>query len=253
MERDNILKNTAHVLLRGRKVAPLDNLKEEEAPTNLQEVYAIQDIIASDFGQIGGWKIGAPSATDEPFFAPMPYAWIVEEGATLSGERYRLRGVEAEIAFQVGKDLPLSHESYSREEVMAAMGACVPAIELLESAYVDPRKVARFTMFADLQMHGGFVPGKPIENWQSIDWSKESVDLVIDGKVEMTCTASNPGGTDLLRLLTYLANEGARRTGGLRKGQWITTGSWTGATWIKAGQKVEARFSHAGSATIHFA
>lgn len=253
MERDDILKNTAHVLLRGRKVAPIQNLNEEEAPTSLQEAYVIQDMIASDFGQIGGWKIGAPSATDEPFFAPMPYIWIAEEGATLHGERYRLRGVEAEIAFQVGKDLPPSHETYSREEVAAVMSACVPAIELLESAYVDPREVPRFTMFADLQMHGGFVAGKPVENWQSIDWAKESVDLIIDGKIEISRTASNPGGTDLLRLLTYLANEGAKRTGGLRKGQWITTGSWTGATWVKAGQKVKVRFSHAGSVTINFA
>ena len=253
MNREDVLKETAEILLRGRKVAPLQTLKEEEAPTDLREVYTVQDAIARDFGHVGGWKIGAPSATEEPFFAPMPLAWIVKDGVSLSGERYRLRGVEAEIAFLVGIDLPAREQGYSREEVAAAMEACVPAIELLESAYVDPRAVPRLTMFADLQMHGGFVPGKPIENWQAIDWAAESIDLVIDGKVEMTRTGSNPGGTDLLRLLTYLANEGAVRTGGLKKGQWITTGSWTGATWLRAGQAAEARFTHGQPVTIHFA
>ena len=50
-----------------------------------------------------------------------------------------------------------------------------------------------------------------------------------------------------MRLLPYLANEGAARTGGLKAGQWITTGSWTGNTPAPAGSTAVATFRHAGS------
>ena len=65
-------------------------------------------------------------------------------------------------------------------------------------------------------------------------------------------TGSNTSG-DLLKLLPWLANEGAARTGGLRAGQWITTGSWTGNTLASAGSSVDVTFSTAGSVSFHFA
>jgi 2-keto-4-pentenoate hydratase len=102
-------------------------------------------------------------------------------------------------------------------------------------------------------MHGGFVHGPAVENWQQIDFAKESVSLAVDGEVRAERTASNPAGTDLLRLLVYLANEGSARTGGLKRGDWITTGSWTGATFASAGSQVNVRFSTAGNVSLRFA
>jgi len=66
-------------------------------------------------------------------------------------------------------------------------------------------------------------------------------------------TASNTAGTDLLRLVLYLANEGAARTGGLKRGSWVTTGSWTGNSFAKAGSEVNVHFSTAGDVSVRFA
>ena len=101
-------------------------------------------------------------------------------------------------------------------------------------------------------MHGGFVYGPAVANWQSIDFTKEKVMLAVDGIVRVERTGSNTSG-DLLRLLPWLANEGAARTGGLRKGQWITTGSWTGNTLACPGSVVEVIFSTAGRVDLRFA
>jgi 2-keto-4-pentenoate hydratase len=103
-----------------------------------------------------------------------------------------------------------------------------------------------------MAMHGGFVYGDAVPNWQSIDFAKESVTLAVDGAVRVERTGSNTSG-DLMRLLPWLANEGARRTEGLKKGDWITTGSWTGNTLAVAGSAAEARFSTAGVAFLRFA
>ena len=97
-------------------------------------------------------------------------------------------------------------------------------------------------------MHGGFIYGPACADWKSIDFTKETVTLSIDGAVQVERTGSNTSG-DLLRLLPYLANEGAARTGGLKAGQWITTGSWTGNTPAPAGSSAEANFGHAGRVT----
>jgi 2-keto-4-pentenoate hydratase len=107
-------------------------------------------------------------------------------------------------------------------------------------------------MIADLQIHGGFIYGAAVANWQSIDFSKERVMLAVDGVVRVERTGSNTSG-DLLRLLPWLANEGAARTGGLRKGQWITTGSWTGYTLASSRCPVEVNFSTAGRVDLRFA
>ena len=68
----------------------------------------------------------------------------------------------------------------------------------------------------------------------------------------MERTGSNTSG-DLLKLLPWLANEGAARTGGLRAGQWITTGSWTGNTPSDSQSTVTAEFAHAGRVDLRFA
>jgi 2-keto-4-pentenoate hydratase len=200
---------------------------------------------------IGGWKIGAPTPDATPSFAPMPAMWITCSGCEMRGLMHRYRGVEAEIAFKMGADLPPREKPYTREEVMSAIASMHPAIEVLESALVDPAQASKLTSVADMAMHGGFVYGDAVPDWQSIDFAKESVTLAVDGSVRVERTGSNTAG-DLTRLLPWLANEGATRTEGLNKGDWITTGSWTGNTQANAGSAVDARFSTVGRAFFRF-
>jgi 2-keto-4-pentenoate hydratase len=183
----------------------------------------------------------------------MVAAWIRPSPALFDDPRHRLRGLEAEIAFLIGTDLSPRTTPYTRGEIIDAIASCHPAIEELEAGLTVPAQAARFSMIADLQMHGGFVYGEAVQNWQQIDFAKESVSLSVDGDVKVERTASNTAGTDLLRLVLYLVNEGAGRTGGLQRGSWVTTGSWTGNTFASAGSQVDVHFSSAGSVALRFA
>jgi len=243
------LLSAAEFLLKARNTAtPVDDLAAPMMATSLEESYFVQDAMAHKLQPEGivDWKVGAPAPDETPLFCPMLRAWVGTDGGTLGGQRFRLRGLEAEISFKIGKDLPPRSTPYNRDEVIDAIESCHPAIEELEAG-------ARFTMFSDLQMHGGFIPGPAVADWQKIDITRESVALAVDGKIEVVRTASNTAGTDLLRLVLYLANEGSARTGGLKRGGWITTGSWTGNTFAKAGSCVDVRFSTAGSVSLRFA
>ncbi len=252
--RKTELLSTAEFLLNARRTStPVDDLSAPMLATSLEEAYFVQDAMARSLQPEGilDWKVGAPAPDATPLFAPMIRAWVGSDGGVMGNRR--LRGLEAEISFKIGKDLPPRATPYTREEVIDAIESCHPAIEELESGLIVPANVARFTLFSDVQVHGGFVPGPPVTDWQKIDFSKESVALAIDGKIEVVRTASNTAGTDLLRLVVFMANEASARTGGLKRGGWITTGSWTGNTFAKAGSLVDVRFSTAGSVSLRFA
>jgi 2-keto-4-pentenoate hydratase len=257
--RESELLSAAELFLEARRAAaPFADLSAAFAPTSLEEASFVQDVMYRALEPAlaqtpRAWKVGAPAPDATPLFGPMIAAWIKPSPALFDDSRHRLRGLEAEIAFLMGKDMPPRAVPYTREEFIDAIASCHPAIEELETGLTVPAQAARFSMIADLQMHGGFIYGAAVSNWQQIDFAKESVSLSIDGDVKVERTASNTAGTDLLRLVLHLVNEGAARTGGLQRGSWVTTGSWTGNTFATAGSRVDVHFSTAGSVSLRFA
>jgi 2-keto-4-pentenoate hydratase len=250
-KREQQLIEAANLLLDARRThTPIADLPTELQPTDLDEVARIHQEMILSYGEIGGYKIGAGTPEATPFFAPMPRAWMAASGAIFVGPRYRYRMLEAEIAFLLDSDLPARSAPYTREEVVATIASCHPIIEELESGLIDPKTANPLSALADLQMHGGFIYGPAYADWKSLNFSTETVTLSVDGVLQVERTGSNTSG-DLLRLLPYLANQHAR-TGGLKAGQWITTGSWTGNTFAHSGSSVEVEFSTAGRVGFRF-
>lgn len=252
--RKDTLRKTAEALLEARRTKkPIIELPEELRPQSKEEAMFVNDVMAQSFGVIGGWKIGASSPDVPPTFGPMPLALgFGASGSTFGGPFRRLRGLEGELAFLLGKDLPPRETPYTREEVAAAVTCCCPAIEVLDSAFAEPDKAHKLSVTADLQVNGGFAWGSPVENWQKISQAEEHAAMIVDGVVRKEGTGSNSAGHDLFRMVVYLANEGAARTGGLKAGQWVTTGSWTSKTWANEGSTATARFSTFGSVSLRF-
>ena len=83
-----------------------------------------------------------------------------------------------------------------------------------------------------------------------LDLARPPITVTIDGR-EAARTTGNSGG-DPLRLLTALADHCARRTGGLHKGDMITTGSITGVAFASPGATVIADFGPLGTVRLEF-
>ena len=99
------LMDAANTLANARRTRrTIPDLPAELRPLSLAEAYVIQDELAVAYEEVGGWKIGAPSADATPMFAPMPKLWMAPTGAEFRGLCYR--GVEAEIAFLLGATAP---------------------------------------------------------------------------------------------------------------------------------------------------
>ncbi len=89
-----------------------------------------------------GWKIAATSEAgqrhinvDGPLAGRLLAERVIEEGATVSLATNLMRVAEVEFAFRFGADLPPRAEPYAVDEVMAAVAALHPAIELPDSRY----------------------------------------------------------------------------------------------------------------------
>ncbi len=178
----------------------------------------------------------------------MPAAGILASPAALPSGR--MRGIEAEVAFRVGHDLPPREAPYDRAEIIAALATAHPAIEELEAAYPEPMQVDPLSLLADSIAHGGFVFGPGVADWRALDFAAMTVTQTVDGAVVQR--TGNPAG-DMIRLVVWLANEGSRWAGGLRAGQFVTCGSWTGITRAAPGARVRVEFPGLGVAEAAFA
>lgn len=227
----------------------LDGLPEAVRPATEADAYGIQHAVSAALGGIAGWKVGSPDPAATHFTcAPLPAGTVVDGPLTVEGSD---RGVEAEIAVRLGRDLPPRATPYTIDEVRAAIASAHPAIEVLESRFVDAAVAGAMSALADSLSNHSLVLGPAIEGWESIDLTTETVRLLVDG-VEIKAGTANPGG-EMLRLVAWLANEGTHWAGGLRAGQVVTTGSWTGKDYTAPGAEVVAQFAHCGAVTLRFA
>jgi 2-keto-4-pentenoate hydratase len=239
----------AAALLRAARRDPaarLAALPEALRPADAPAAYAIQHAL---FGAAvpGGWKVGAAAPGKPCICAPLPAGGIQASPAALPRGLYR--AVEAEVAFRIGRDLPVREAPYTREDVIAALATAHPAIEILESAYLDPDAVPMIDNIADLIIHGGFVFGPGTADWHGLDFAAMTVTQSIDG-AQMQRTG-NPAG-DMIRLVEWLANEGSRWAGGLKAGQFVTCGSWTGKTPAPERAAIVVSFPGLGEARATF-
>lgn len=245
------IQHAALLLLLARRdpTERLDRLPDGFAPADEPAAYELQRRIMAALGEIGGWKVGAAGPDAPIVCGPMPLDGMTASGAPLPGVAHQAPLlVEAEVAFRITANLPPRTEPYSRDEVVAAIGSAHPAIEWLQSRFLDPDAVDALSNLADTQMHGGFVYGPGAEAWHGLAFADLGVTQAV-GDGEPVSRVGNPAG-DMLRLVQWLANVGAVWAGGLRAGEFVTCGSWTGKTVVPSGERATVRFAELGEVTL---
>ncbi len=237
-----------HLLAAHDKAHRTAALPKAARPQSADDAYAIQRAISAEQGPIGGWKVGSPNPSSPIITcSPLPAANIVDSPATTHGSD---RAVEAEIAVRIGTDLPPRETPYTTAEIRAAVASAHPAIEVLESRFSDPDAIEPFSNLADSLGHHSLIVGPAIEGWEALDLAHEEVAVLVGGR-EIKRKTGNPCG-DMIRLVLWLADTGARWAGGLKAGQVVTTGSWTGKDIVPEGEEAVIRFTHAGEASTRF-
>ena len=219
------------------------------APSSVAEAHAIQDRVAALFGEpVGAFKAGAPP-NQEPTRGLIYARTIRQSPARFAPAEVPHLGVEGEVAFRFTRDLGPSAEPYTREAVAAAVVA-LPTIEVVAGRFADPRSRPTLEQLADCTINGGLVCGMELQDWSALDMKQLRVTLLVNGEPVLERNGSHPTG-DPFGVAVALVNM-MRATGGVRKGQIVTTGSWTGLMFLNAGDRCTVRFDTLGEVEVTF-
>ena len=232
------------------------HLPAAEIPvTTDAQAYAVQDAwmaqVREAGGSVSGWKVGASTNDSPPNAAPLPDTCVRADGARLGLGLSSLRGIELELAVRLGQDLLPGDRVPGRDEIAAAIAEVVPALELVDSRYLEQRQAPAEARLADLQSHGALVVGPPALGIDpaTLDLATLRTRLVIDGATVVDVTGGHTA-PDLWRLLGWLARHAQARGLPLRAGQVITTGSCTGLVIAAPVARVEGELVGFGRVSL---
>jgi len=236
----------AELLVAARRTGRLlDALPDACRPQTLDDAFLIQDATLAALGEtVAGWKV---ALVDNRVVRGAIFASrVFENGAQVKAATVPLMGIEAEIAFRFERDMPAGKHSY--EDVANAVSAFA-AIEVVDSRFRDHAAVSAQERNADFVTNGGFVRGPDAADWRKLDLVKIAVTLTIGGQEIVKRSGGHIAGDPLLPAVA-LAND---LPGGIKAGQFITTGTYTGMTFAKVGQTVVAEFAGFGAVEVSFA
>lgn len=240
----------ANLLAEARRSGkPLAGLPEACRPASVADAHAIQDAVTDALGyEVGAFKANAlPDA--EPNRGVIYARDIHPSPARIQASTVPLLGVEGEIAFRFTRDLPARQEAYSEQEVAAAAEACA-AIEVVHSRYADQAARSFLEKLADCISNGAFVPAAPAADWRALDLGRIHVELEVNGQTVLSQDGGHPTG-DPLGVATTLVNM-MRTSAGVRAGQYVTCGSFTGLRFLHPGDRCGVRFRGLGDAQVAF-
>ena len=224
----------------------------DPAPGTARDAYQVQDrVFAALYAgePAGAWKVGAPRPDAEPTAAPIPSARLYASPARVQARDFHMIGIEVEIAYRLGRDLPARAAPYAEADIAAAVDAALVAIELCDTRLESWKTASALWRLADFQLNAALVTGGETRHWRAIDFTRQRAELWIDGVKTMEVTGAHPFGNPI-RLLPWLAAHCLARGDGLRAGAIITTGTWTGMQFVAPGAEILARFPGIGEARV---
>jgi len=156
-------------------------------------------------------------------------------------------GVEGETAFRFTRDLPARNSPYTSEEIAAAV-TVLPLIEIVSSRFREPLSRPKLEQLADCGINAGLVIGPETADWSHLDLAKLRVTFVVNGEVKIARKGGHPTDHPIAGAVA-LAN---MMPGGVKAGQIVTTGSWTGLPFLQPGDRCVVRFEGLGEAEVVF-
>ncbi len=240
---------------RGRTVAPPPGWPpvDEASATRIRE-HATR-LLGEE---AAGYKIGATSpeaqriiGCDGPFHGPLLSGRVHPSGTVLSLPEGAL-GLECEFAFRIGRDQRDGEDGWSRDSVAGLVESCHPALEIIGARVAAEGFPGLTGAVADFGLNVAFVHGPAIPDWRNHDLAAATVRGLVDGRE----TNAGAGGNVLghpLNALAWLANVLAAEGGGLREGDWVSTGTCLGVVPVAAGAHVVGDYGPLGSVSVRFA
>ena len=239
---------------------PYEPIPEQFAPRTITEAYNMQDVYTRLMAAVRGPIIGYKIALTTPVMQRMvgfdaPCAAAVFEGgvhqspAIIIGAEYVRLGAECEVAVLLDRDLPDSSAPYDRASVAEAVGALMPAFELVDDRDADYSDLFFLGVVADNTWNAGVVLGPQVTDWRGIDLTTAHGQMVINGQQ----VGEGIGGDVMghpLEALAWLANTLAARGKTLSQGMIVMTGSIVSTKFLSPGDSAMVSIHGLGEAQL---
>jgi 2-keto-4-pentenoate hydratase len=247
MQPASIDKAAALLVQARRTRQPLQRLPEDCRPAALADALRIQAASVAQMNDaVAGWKVGG--VIDGALsYGVLLASRVVRSGDSVRAQDMPLLGMEAEIAFRFVRDAPPREQPYTYDEVAQRVVA-FPAIEIVATRYADYKGTPLVERVADCMSNGAFVAGPERRDWRSFDLVNIPVALSFGASTVAHGVGGHPAGNPLrpaLDLVNLL-----RAQGGVRAGQVMTTGTYTGLHFATPGMRVRAAFEGFGVAEV---
>ena len=242
------------------RARPTDQLTERSPGMDVGDAYAIQKVNLTRHLGIGrhvvGHKIGLTSepmqtllGVDEPDFGYVLDDMVLANDSTAQCARFCAPRVEPEVAFLLRA--PLRGPNVSVQDVRSATGAVAVALEIVDSRIRDWKLTLRDTV-ADNASSGAVVIGDWVPYSEHLDLASSRASLRLNGHEVDTGLGSAVLG-DPANAVAWLANSLSEFGTELAAGQFVMSGSFTTAAFVRSGDVAGARISGLGAVSVRFA
>lgn len=246
-------------LMQAYRHGPIPSLRDELAATDVDGAYAVQAASVRAWlaagRKIAGRKIGLTSSAvqaqlgvNQPDYGVLFQDMRVASGAHLQGARLLQPKAEAEIAFIMAADV--ADREISREALAAAVGAVVPAIEIVDSRIAD-WKITFADTVADNGSSAYFVLGDTPRPLNGLDLWTCGMVLELNGQVRSVGAGAACLGHPL-NAAVWLARILATRGENLKAGEILMTGALGPMISIQPGDEIRASLGGLGSVTFTY-
>ncbi|HEY1707254.1 MAG TPA: hypothetical protein VGG10_03245 [Rhizomicrobium sp.] len=227
-------------------------------PGDLDTAEAMQRALAEtlDFG-CGAHKLGATVEAvrlrlglPRTFYGTVALARALPSPATIPASAARFRVVESEPAFRFARGIPAGSD-VTADDVAAAIGAILPAIELPESRFVAIGGHGPFALVADGGAAGWAILGPETPFDGPGAWDGAEVALKIDGKTVANGHTGDIDGGPFAAVVSHCQNLCARGIA-IPAGLAVLPGSCTGAVTVPVGSEAVADFGRFGEVRVRF-
>ena len=240
--------SVAQELAAARRTHGVVTAQALESLHDFVDAYRLQESVCAELGaRVVGWKLAAPPSA-EVMSAPLFDIGCMTSNAVLADTALLRDGVECELALRI--DQPLPFGECTRDDVLAAVGAVMPAFELLCSRLPAKFASPREHIVADCMGHGAVVLGAPCADWRTLELDQLRVTLWADDAPVVDKKGGNPFGDPLLAV-ALLANHLARRGQPLAAGTFVLAGSHTGVHRARPGERLRCVFEGVGQVALN--
>lgn len=219
-----------------------------------EAAYAVQEQVAHTLrwlvaGEPGTWKIGVASSALRRTHARLPPAGVWRSPAHAADWPFNLRGIEAEIAFRLGREItPREAMALEVRDAAAFIDAMCVSIEIADSRWTEGLKAPALNVLADLQSHGALVLGDWVP-FAPRDWTTQACRVAVGPRPPVERRGSHALG-DPTQLLVDWMRHATHSGQALPAGCVVTTGSWVGIVDAMRGDRVDAEFPGIGAASV---